>query len=453
MRQAKVVVVGSGISGLSAAYELHKSGHDVTVLEQAPTWGGRMSNEMMGSLRVVTGATIMSTFFDDMMELIRDLDIEDRVHEWPDGEAGTVVTRDLEHYTDMRAGPLDILRSRALSVRSKLRLALLIPDIMRARKSTDPNLAHTAEHLDDGESVADYVRRMVGEDLLENVLEPFFRSNWSWEPEDISKAYFLSLAARSGKAHMTFCFDDGQSALTDALAARLDIRLSTTVTEIAPQAGARRLVRFDDKSGSGEIDADAVIYAAYADLAPQLIPDLEPDERAFFSTVRYTPVGIVHYVLNEPPATQVKMFARSHPSRFALFSTTPATPGVTGEPHCAYFELTPQAVEEYRAGDYASLDEYVRPHANELVTDLNRKAVEVHEQWWDRMLPQYYPGYIRGLAKFLRDQDRRARNDLLFCGDYLAHSHTGGACASGRRTGRTLNRRLAATAGLNTPAL
>lgn len=443
MRGAKVVVVGSGVAGLTAGYELQKAGHDVTVLERASTWGGRMSNEMLGSLRVVTGATIFSTMFDDMMELIRDLGIEDRVRKVPEGEAATLVTRDLEHYANMRGGPLDLFRSPALSLRSKLRLPLIAPDLLRARKKTDPNLAHTAEYLDDGENMGQYVGRVVGEDFVENFLEPFFRANWSWEPEDISKGYFLSVAARMGKKYMTFWFDDGQSALTDELASRLDVRTSTTVTEIGPREIPGRIVRYVDESGVGEIEADAVVFAAYADLAPELITDLDPDERAFFSTVRYNPVAIIHYVLNQAPAAMEKAFCRSHPSKFAIVHTTPGTPGVVGEPHRAYFELSPQAVEEYRSGDYESMDEYARPYAREFVSDLDRTTIEVHEQWWDRMLVTFYPGYIRGMATFLRGQDQRARTDLVFCGDYLSHSHTGGACASGRRVGRALARRLA----------
>jgi len=45
----RVAVVGAGIAGLTAAYELQKAGYRVTVLEAKDIPGGRMAEKLEGS--------------------------------------------------------------------------------------------------------------------------------------------------------------------------------------------------------------------------------------------------------------------------------------------------------------------------------------------------------------------------------------------------------------------
>lgn len=351
---ARVAVIGSGIAGLSAADELMKAGSDVVVLEKEARVGGRMSNEMLGSLKVVTGASVLFGFYRDMRELIRETGLADRVVDYPDGEAATLVTAAGEFDVDASGSPLQLLRTRALGLPSKLRLPTLLPDLYDARRRTDPNMAHTAEHLDD-ESLAEYLPRKVGRDLLDNIVEPFFRANWNWEPENISKAYFVPLMAHLGGRLRPFTF---------------------------------------------------------------------------------------HYVLKTPPPRFSRFYGRTHPSKLTIFSGHPGDPNVPGKAPHLYCELSPQAVVEYLERGKEGIDDYVRPYVRELYPELDDQIAEIHEQWWDTMLPTFPPGYIRDLAAFLRAQQRSPLPRLAFVGDYLSHAHTGGACASGVRTGRRLAQEL-----------
>lgn len=59
-RTDHVVVVGAGLSGLSAALHLAGSGREVTVLEAADTPGGRAGQEVLAGHRVDTGATVLT---------------------------------------------------------------------------------------------------------------------------------------------------------------------------------------------------------------------------------------------------------------------------------------------------------------------------------------------------------------------------------------------------------
>ncbi|MBB4904825.1 phytoene desaturase family protein [Actinophytocola algeriensis] len=56
----RVVVVGAGLAGLSAALHLIGAGREVTVLESAPHVGGRAGADRLGAYRIDTGASVLT---------------------------------------------------------------------------------------------------------------------------------------------------------------------------------------------------------------------------------------------------------------------------------------------------------------------------------------------------------------------------------------------------------
>ena len=86
------------------------------------------------------------------------------------------------------------------------------------------------------------------------------------------------------------------------------------------------------------------------------------------------------------------------------------------------------------------LDAYVRDAVRAHYPSIDADIAGIAEQWWDDMLPEWYPGYAKAVATFL-DEKRDGQGPLYFCGDYLSQSHTGGACASGRRSAGLLLQR------------
>jgi phytoene desaturase len=59
-RSDHVVVVGAGLSGLSAALHLLGAGRSVTVLERDPRPGGRAGQSEVDGYRVDTGASVLT---------------------------------------------------------------------------------------------------------------------------------------------------------------------------------------------------------------------------------------------------------------------------------------------------------------------------------------------------------------------------------------------------------
>ena len=76
---ADVIVVGSGIAGLAAAYELHKRGTSFVVLERASRAGGLIGSEQVDGFTIDAGPDALLTLKPDGIKLCEELGLADRL--------------------------------------------------------------------------------------------------------------------------------------------------------------------------------------------------------------------------------------------------------------------------------------------------------------------------------------------------------------------------------------
>src|SRR5258705_170231 len=159
----RAVVVGGGIAGLSAAWELHRAGARVTVLESRPRLGGVIVTKRAGGWILEGGPDSFLTTKPAAVELCREAGLEERIiparsrrvhvlsggvlHPVPEGVPLTVPTR---------TWPL--LRSSLFSWRGKIRMLS-----ERWRRAGPPA---------DDESLGAFVRRRFGDEAFEKLAEP-----------------------------------------------------------------------------------------------------------------------------------------------------------------------------------------------------------------------------------------------------------------------------------------
>ena len=75
----KVVIIGGGISGLSAAYYLAKGGASCTILESRPRLGGVIQTERVEGCTIEAGPDSFLSAKPAALELIRELGLSDQV--------------------------------------------------------------------------------------------------------------------------------------------------------------------------------------------------------------------------------------------------------------------------------------------------------------------------------------------------------------------------------------
>lgn len=56
----KIVVIGAGMGGMTAAARLSRSGHSVTLYEASDTYGGKLRTEWIGKFAFDTGPSLLT---------------------------------------------------------------------------------------------------------------------------------------------------------------------------------------------------------------------------------------------------------------------------------------------------------------------------------------------------------------------------------------------------------
>jgi len=247
----EVVVIGGGISGLACAYKLQQGGVPVTLLESAERVGGLMGTVEKDGFLFETGPQSFQGSA-TLLQLIRELGIENELST-ADAKAPRYVLRNGE-LMKIPMSPQAILSTSLLGLGSRWKVV------------SEP--FHKTHPPSEEESVAKFVRRKFGHEILEYLVSPFVSGVYAGDPEQLSlRAAFPSLEewerdygsilrgavkSRSGKPKQSagappLCsFKHGVSTLANTIGSKLAGRLRVLMPFVlAIPARARR--RFNSR--------------------------------------------------------------------------------------------------------------------------------------------------------------------------------------------------------------
>lgn len=434
MKHKTITVVGAGIAGLAAAYDLQKAGYDVNVLEKSTWAGGRMANFRQGRMVLETGASYIFNFYGEMMDLIKELGVEKTLIEIP-YHSVQVVSPDGAHTFSYGSNAVKLLFNPALSFRSKCRLPVVLLELFMARSRIDPDFVETAAGYDDVD-METYLTRKVGSDFVDGFAAPVFRTLWAWEPHEFTRAYFLAFLAHTMWCR-TYTFANGIGFLTKTLAENVNVQLNAEVKNIRKDADGWT-VDYRENENEKTMRSDIIVCACEAFHVPELIDNLTPEQQRFFGGVRYSQAMALHYLLKGELEPKFTAYSQDYPGPLGSISQIPkGLSGSTDSPARLWVTLRPAYVKKHVSERGDNLDELTRPLVKKFYPDLDDDLLEVHTQYEGLHLNLVYPGYIKKVRNFLKGQER-SDHGIYFCGDYLGHPHSGGACAAGRKVARQI---------------
>jgi oxygen-dependent protoporphyrinogen oxidase len=311
-----IAIVGGGIAGLATAYYLQQKALAFTLIESSPSLGGKISTDVQDGFVIEGGPDSFITQKPAAARLCRELGLEDRLvgtnddrrkvfvldggrlRPLPDGVMLVIPTK----FTPFALSPLISLPGKA-----RMGLDLLIPP---RRTASD-------------ESLADFIRRRLGQEALDKIAEPLMAGIHVADPERLSIQStfprFVELERRYGslikgmlaqKARarrngngsagrslpLFMTLRGGLRELVEALAARLEgnvlsgVRVAQLERNPEPAGGERYRLHLED---GRDLLADAVILAIPAYAAAELVEPLQPALAAKLRTIRYVSTATV----------------------------------------------------------------------------------------------------------------------------------------------------------------
>ncbi len=426
-----VIVIGAGLSGLTAAYRLQQRGFIVRVLERNDIPGGRMAHRVSGPISYNTGARLIYPFGKELHSLIDEMNLRGDMIALK-GLSAECVSDD-ESYRVKLMPDASALATPGITLAERIRLAISGISLSRLRSKTNPDHAVSAVDIDD-RSLADYARDKLGPNVLERMIDPVFRGTRSWNAEDLSAAFYLSTTPHLIGEDTTYSLRSGMGALTSAIAAKLNVTLNAKVNRITIASSSEKSceVEYEVDGESFTLQSDIVVCATEGAHVGKLIGNPSPEQKRLHESVRYNSLAIVHYALRGELDRSMQFSLRKKSTRIATWQQSPAAKGANGETVAMlYCQLTPEAVKEAIDRNLTqNIDALIRDEIRARIPDFDSRVVHSHNQWIDCKLPTFYPGYLRGVRDFLAWQSV-TRQRLYHCGDYLSQALLNGACASG----------------------
>lgn len=438
----KILVIGGGISGLACAFRLHAMKLPVLLVERNARFGGIIDTIEKDGFRFDIGPqSFLSTA--PLESLITELALSSELL-----RAKPRAPRYILHHGRLVAAPLSppaLLTTPLFGWRTKLRI---FAEPFRRTRSPDAD-----------ESVAAFVRRKFGEDLLANLVAPFISGVYAGDPEWLSLASAFPIARRLEAEHgslirgalksmrngapsrpLLSTFRNGLATLTGAMATRLGdcARINCEVAMIRRGASGEE-AGFNVALSCGRsiepMHVSAIIVATPTEQAARLLGVIEPRISETLGHIEYASVaeiaaGYRLKNISSPMLRERGGFGFLVPRSEGLRSlgtvwTSTLFPGRAPEGAASFTTFMGGATDPAIRG---CTDDQIAATAHaELARILDIRGTPLVQQVarWDRALPQYNIGHgaiIRSL-----EESCAGVPGLFLAGNYLTGPSLG-AC-------------------------
>lgn len=433
-----VIVIGSGMAGLAAAFRLTRAGCKVKIIEAAHAVGGKLRSKSRDGFLIDQGAFFLPSTYTRMMALAVEAGFADQIDV---GGSLLAVARDNElHEIDPAHGLRDFVRTRLFSLGTKLSLVKLASEIGHIKRASYERIPELGAL--DIETAAAWGRRELGDELTEYVVGLVLRGMAGSPLAQTSRVEFPALLALFAGAQLMAC-RGGFGAFAAHLAANIEVELKATASEVIQQGDGVR-VTWKDSQGVEHVDTVAgCVVAGSTETVIDIVPGLDAWRRDYLGRSRDKRSFILNVALSRPPArlaaTYLVLPAPAHPFLGGICADHHKAPGrvPAGKGMLSLMPVWDWCEPRFHNDD----DSIVRETLASLDTLLPGVADSVEFAEVARWSQRYNPvGHYRELGRFRAICD--ADSNIQLAGDYFSYTNMESATRSGEAAAQRLRRAL-----------
>ncbi len=412
------VVIGGGISGLATAYRLKRAGLKVLLLEKSGRVGGAVQTERAGDFLIDYGPNSTLETSPKIRNFITEIGLANaRIEASAEAKRRYILKSGQLHALPM--SPPQFIASRLFSGKAKLRLL------------AEPFISPAPD--DKEETVAEFVERRLGREILDYAVNPFVAGVFAGDPEKLSVASALSKlhaleknygglikgAVRGARARKKspetakpkarlFSFHEGMGQLTDTLASILSEEISTLspvqAVDLSPSS-AGHTVTFARDTENVIVKARTLVFTTPAFVTANLLSAVSPSLAVDLNELSYPPVAVVFFGFSGKAECRAldgfgflvpKVESRSILGTIWSSALFPNRAPQGGMALTTFLDGSRQP--EVADLQDEALSETVWKELNQIMS-LDMKPDVVKIKRWPRAIPQYELGHAKKMAR------------------------------------------------------
>ena len=372
----RVGIIGGGVAGLAAAYDLTNQGHYAEVFEVAPFLGGQASTFPVGGGRLERGYHHLFVSDTAITELVNELGLGDKLA-WLESKVGL--------YHDGRiwdfSTPLDLLKFKPLSLWQRFRVGLWTLRLQRiADYSRFENI-----------TAKDWLSQHMGREAYQVLFEPLLRGKFGDHYDQVSMTWLwgkvrLRVASR-GKAMQKerLGYPMGSfGEIIDVLAERIaeqggDVHTSARVNQILIEDGEATGLEVQRDGTTPETRKyDAVLATTPSYVFTRLVPPMPDEYQELLTGVNYLSAVLLVLELDRPLTAKywINIADADMPFVGIIEHTNMIDKSLYGGRHVVYISNYPDRNSElYKMEPEELLDLFV-PHLRKLSPNFDRSWVQ-----------------------------------------------------------------------------